>query len=332
MVKIAINGFGRIGRMVAREMLAFPGVELVAVNDLFEPPFLAYLFNHDSVHGPPSSLAEAHGDSLHIGKWRIHCFKCRDPAEIAWNEHGAEIVVESTGFFTKTSDAAKHIRGTVKKVIISAPSDDAPMFVMGVNEETYKPEQMHVVSNASCTTNCLAPLTKVLHDTFGVESGLMTTIHAVTVNQPSVDGPSRDWRLGRSALCNIIPSTTGAAKAVGKVIPALNGKLTGMSVRVPVTDGSLVDLTVNLARDTTYEEICAAMKAAAAGHLKGVVRYTEDLITSTDIQGERCTTVFDAKAGIMLNPRFVKVVAWYDNEIAYSHQLVRLALYVAGKF
>jgi glyceraldehyde 3-phosphate dehydrogenase len=266
-----------------------------------------------------------------IGDWTVKTFACRDPAEIPWGEVGAEIVVESTGRFTTTELAKAHIHGTVKKVIISAPSADAPMFVMGVNEKTYDPATMHVISNASCTTNCLAPLTKVINDAFGIESGLMTTVHSVTANQMMVDGPGRDWRLGRSGMLSIIPSTTGAAKAVGKVIPELNGKLTGMAFRVPTADGSVVDLTVNLKKDTTYEEIKAAVKKAAEGEMKGVIRYTEDQIVSQDILGCHDTSIFDAKAGIMLNSRFVKLIAWYDNEIGYSTQLTKLVKYVASK-
>lgn len=331
MVKVGINGFGRIGRVVARMLQEIGGVDLVGVNDLFDTEYLAYLYNHDSVHKAPANLAKAEGDMLYIGEWKVETFKCRDPAEIPWGKVGAEIVVESTGLFTVTEKAQRHIHDTVKKVIISAPSADAPMFVMGVNNEKYDPATMNVISNASCTTNCLAPLTKVINDKFGIESGLMSTIHSVTANQGMVDGPGRDRRLGRSGMLSIIPSTTGAAKAVGKVIPELNGKLTGMAFRVPTADGSVVDLTVNLKKDATYDEIKQAVKEAAEGEMKGVIRYVEDDIVSQDILGCRDTSIFDAKAGIMLNPRFVKLIAWYDNEIGYSTQLVKLVKYVGSK-
>eukprot|EP00766_Chilomastix_caulleryi_P000452 gnl/Chilomastix_caulleri/144.p1 GENE.gnl/Chilomastix_caulleri/144~~gnl/Chilomastix_caulleri/144.p1 ORF type:complete len:333 (+),score=155.52 gnl/Chilomastix_caulleri/144:93-1091(+) len=331
MVKVGINGFGRIGRVVARVLQEIGGVELVGVNDLFDTEYLAYLYNHDSVHKAPAVLAKPEGDVLHIGDWKVETFKCRSPADIPWGKVGAQIVVESTGLFTEIAKAEGHIHDSVKKVIISAPSGDAPMFVMGVNESTYCPETMHIISNASCTTNCLAPLTKVINDAFGVESGLMTTIHAVTANQGMVDGPGRDRRLGRSGMLSIIPSTTGAAKAVGKVIPELNGKLTGMSFRVPTADGSVVDLTVNLKKDTTYEEIKKVVKEAAEGEMKGVIRYVDDDIVSQDIIGCHDTSIFDARAGIMLNPRFVKLVAWYDNEIGYSTQLVKLVKYVGAR-
>ena len=331
MVKVGINGFGRIGRVVARVLQEIGGVELVGVNDLFDTDYLAYLYNHDSVHKAPAVLAKAEGDCLFIGDWKVETFKCRDPAEIPWGKVGAQIVVESTGLFTVMEKAQKHIHDTVKKVIISAPSADAPMFVMGVNEETYNPDTMNVISNASCTTNCLAPLTKVINDAFGIESGLMTTVHSVTANQGMVDGPGRDRRLGRSGMLSIIPSTTGAAKAVGKVIPELNGKLTGMAFRVPTADGSVVDLTVNLKKDTTYDEIKEVVKKASETNMKGVIRYVDDDIVSQDILGCHDTSIFDARAGIMLNPRFVKLIAWYDNEIGYSTQLVKLVKFVGSK-
>ncbi len=330
MTRIGINGFGRIGRMVFRAAAKhFPDLEIVGINDLLEPDYLAYMLQYDSVHGRFQGDIQVDGSTLVVNGRRIRLTAEKDPASLKWNEVGADIVVESTGLFLDKASAEAHLKAGAKKVILSAPSkDDTPMFVYGVNHMKYAGEA--IISNASCTTNCLAPLAKVLHDSFGIQRGLMTTVHATTATQKTVDGPSKkDWRGGRGILENIIPSSTGAAKAVGKVIPELNKKLTGMSMRVPTSDVSVVDLTVELARETTYEAICAAMKAAAEGPLKGVLAYTQDKVVSTDFRGESCTSVFDADAGIMLDPTFVKVIAWYDNEWGYSCKVLEMARVIA---
>merc|ERR1712223_529959 len=329
MVKVGINGFGRIGRLVLRAALD-KGVDVVAVNDPFIPlDYMVYMFKYDSTHGRYKGDVAVAGDKLVIDGKLISVFGERDPTAIPWGSAGADYVVESTGVFTTTEKASAHFQGGAKRVVISAPSADAPMFVMGVNHECYK-KDMKVVSNASCTTNCLAPLAKVIHDNFGILEGLMTTIHAATATQKTVDGPSnKDWRGGHGASQNIIPSSTGAAKAVGKVIPALNGKLTGMAFRVPTPDVSVVDLTVRVAKETTYEEICAKMKEASLGPMKGVLDYTEDQVVSTDFVGDNHSSIFDAKAGIMLSSTFVKLVSWYDNEYGYSNRVIDLILHMA---
>ena len=327
MVKLGINGFGRIGRMVFRAAVEnFPNdIEVVGINDLLDPDYLAYMLKYDSVHGKFNYDVAVEGNYLIVGGKRIRLTAEMDPANLKWDEVGAEVVVESTGLFLTDEKARKHIEAGAKKVIMSAPSKDAtPMFVYGVNHETYAGQD--IISNASCTTNCLAPLSKVLNDKFGIVRGLMTTVHAATATQKTVDGPSKkDWRGGRGILENIIPSSTGAAKAVGKVLPELNGKLTGMSLRVPTSDVSFVDLTCELAKPATYEEICAAMKEASEGELKGILGYTEDSVVATDFRGESRTSVFDAKAGIQLDPTFVKVCAWYDNEWGYSNKVLEMA-------
>ena len=332
-IKVGINGFGRIGRVVFRAALRdFPDIEVVAINDLLEPEYLAYMLRYDSVHGRFKGEVTVEGNTLVVNGRRIRLTAEKNPAALKWNEAGADIVIESTGLFlekTGAKGADQHLQAGAKKVIMSAPSkDDTPMFVFGVNDPAYAGEA--IVSAASCTTNCLAPVAKVLHDTFGIKRGLMTTVHATTATQKTVDGPSnKDWRGGRGILENIIPSSTGAAKAVGKVIPELNKKLTGMSFRVPTSDVSVVDLTAELKTETTYEAICAAMKAASEGPLKGVLGYTTDKVVSTDFRGESCPSVFDADAGIMLDSTFVKVVAWYDNEWGYSANLLRMLRVVA---
>jgi glyceraldehyde 3-phosphate dehydrogenase len=331
MIKIGINGFGRIGRMVFRAAIKhFPQIEVVGINDLLEPDYLAYMLKYDSVHGHFNGDIAVEGSTLIVNGKRIRLTAVKDPAELKWGEVGASVVVESTGLFLDKAKAGAHITAGAKKVILSAPSkDDTPMFVFGVNHKTYAGQD--VISNASCTTNCLAPIAKVLHDSFGIKRGLMTTVHATTATQKTVDGPSnKDWRGGRGILENIIPSSTGAAKAVGKVIPELNKKLTGMSLRVPTSDVSVVDLTVELIKEATYEQICAAMKAAADGPMKGVLKYTSDKVVSTDFRGESCTSVFDADAGIALDPTFVKVVAWYDNEWGYSCKVLNMVELMAG--
>ncbi len=330
MVSVGINGFGRIGRIVLRNALKNPDVVVVAVNDPFiAPEYAAYMFKYDSTHGRFEGSVEAKADSLIIDGKTIKIFQERDPANIPWGSVGADYVVESTGVFTTIEKASAHLKGGAKKVVISAPSADAPMFVVGVNESKYTPD-LKVISNASCTTNCLAPLAKVINDKFGIVEGLMTTVHSITATQKTVDGPShKDWRGGRTASGNIIPSSTGAAKAVGKVIPELNGKLTGLSLRVPTVDVSVVDLTVRLATETTYEEIKAAIKAASEGPLNGVLGYTEDDVVSTDFIGDSHSSIFDAKAGILLSPKFVKLISWYDNEYGYSARVVDLLAYVA---
>jgi glyceraldehyde 3-phosphate dehydrogenase len=325
-IKVGINGFGRIGRMVFRAAVKdFADIEIVGINDLLEPEYLAYMLKFDSVHGRFKGDIAVEGNTLVVNGRKIRLTAIKDPAELKWNEVGADVVIESTGLFLDAASAQKHIAAGAKKVIMSAPSkDDTPMFVYGVNHMKYAGEA--IISNASCTTNCLAPVAKVLHDTWGIKRGLMTTVHATTATQKTVDGPSnKDWRGGRGILENIIPSSTGAAKAVGKVIPELNKKLTGMSFRVPTSDVSVVDLTVELSKPAKYDEICAAMKAASQGALKGVLGYTDEKVVATDFRGETCTSVFDAEAGIALDDTFVKVVSWYDNEWGYSSKVLEMA-------
>ena len=331
-IKVGINGFGRIGRMVFRAAVQnFEDIEVVAINDLLEPDYLAYMLKYDSVHGQFKGDVAVDGNTLIVNGKKIRLTAIKDPAELKWNEVGADIVVESTGLFLTKETCEKHIAAGAKKVVQSAPSkDDTPMFVFGVNHKSYAGET--IISNASCTTNCLAPLAKVINDSFGIKRGLMTTVHAATATQKTVDGPSnKDWRGGRGILENIIPSSTGAAKAVGKVIPALNKKLTGMAFRVPTSDVSVVDLTVELEKAATYEEICAAVKAASEGELKGVLGYTTDKVVSTDFRGEARTSVFDAEAGIAVDSNFVKLVAWYDNEWGYSNKVLEMVRVVAAK-
>ncbi|GBG92811.1 hypothetical protein CBR_g57307 [Chara braunii] len=330
-VKVGINGFGRIGRLVLRASLNHPNVQVVAVNDPFlDPEYIVYLFKYDTVHGKYKGEVGLSADKkLVVDGKEIAIFALRDPAAIPWGQAGAEYVVESTGVFTDKDKAAAHLKGGAKKVVISAPSGNAPMFVMGVNEEKYTPD-LDVISNASCTTNCLAPLAKVMNDNFGIVEGLMTTVHAVTATQKTVDGPSgKDWRGGRGAGFNIIPSGTGAAKAVGKVLPELNGKLTGMAFRIPTADVSVVDLTVRLAKSATYEEIKAVIKKASEGDLKGILGYTEDDVVSSDFIGDVRSSIFDAKAGIALSGNFVKLVSWYDNEWGYSNRVVELIEHIS---
>ena len=331
-VKVGINGFGRIGRMVFRAAMTKPEIEIVGVNDPFiDPDYMVYMLKYDSVHGKFDGEVSAKDGKLVVNGKEITVFNCMDPKDIDWKSCGAEYIVESTGVFTTTEKASAHFNGGAKKVVISAPSSDAPMFVMGVNHNTYN-KDMKVISNASCTTNCLAPLAKVLNDKFGLVEGLMTTVHATTGTQKTVDGPSKkDWRGGRANMGNIIPSSTGAAKAVGKVIPELNGKLTGMSMRVPTLDVSVVDLTCRLAKDVTYDEVCAAMKEASEGELKGIMGYTEDAVVSTDFTGDPRTSIFDAKAGIALTGNFMKLISWYDNEWGYSNKVCEMARVIAAK-
>ena len=329
-IKVGINGFGRIGRNVLRSAVQnFSDIEIVGINDLLEPDYLAYMLKYDSVHGRFDGEVSVEGNTLVVNGKKIRLTQERDPANLKWDEVGAEVVIESTGLFLTDETARKHIAAGAKKVIMSAPSKDAtPMFVFGVNCKTYAGQD--IISNASCTTNCLAPVAKVLNDKWGIKRGLMTTVHAATATQKTVDGPSnKDWRGGRGILENIIPSSTGAAKAVGVVIPELNKKLTGMSFRVPTSDVSVVDLTVELNAEASYEEICAEMKAQSQGSLKGVLGYTEDKVVATDFRGETCTSVFDAEAGIALDKTFVKVVAWYDNEWGYSNKCLEMVRVVA---
>lgn len=331
MVKIGINGFGRIGRLVFRAAMEHPQVQIVGINDLFDADYLAYMLKYDSTHGEFKGTINVEGNTLIVNGKKIRVTAEKDPATLKWNEIGADYVVESTGLFTTIDTAKGHLTAGAKKVIISAPSADAPMFVMGVNQDSYNPE-MNVISNASCTTNCLAPIAKVLNDKWGIVEGLMTTCHAVTATQKTVDGPSKkDWRGGRGAYQNIIPSSTGAAKAVGKVIPSLNGKLTGMAFRVPTANVSVVDLTCKLAKPAKWDEIKQAMKQASEGLLKGILGYTEDQVVSSDFNGDKRTSIFDADAGIALNDTFVKVVSWYDNEWGYSNKVVDLIEYIAAK-
>ena len=331
MIKLGINGFGRIGRMVFRAAVEnfSDDIQVVGINDLLDADYLAYMLRYDSVHGHFNHDIKVEGNYMIVDGNKIQIFAEKDPSQITWGALGVDVVVESTGFFLTEELASAHIKAGAKKVIMSAPSKDAtPMFVYGVNDEAYAGQQ--IISNASCTTNCLAPISKVLHETFGIKRGLMTTVHAATATQKTVDGPSKkDWRGGRGILENIIPSSTGAAKAVGKVLPELNGKLTGMSMRVPTSDVSVVDLTVELEKPATYEEICAAMKKASEGELKGVLGYTEDAVVSTDFRNDARTSIFDVKAGIQLDPTFVKVVSWYDNEWGYSNKVCEMARVIA---
>ena len=330
MIKVGINGFGRIGRLVFRAIQAKENIQVVGINDLLDVDYIAYMLKYDSIHGKFDGTIDVKDGKLVVNGNEIRISSERNPADLKWDAVGAEYVVESTGLFLSKESAQGHIDAGAKYVVMSAPSkDDTPMFVMGVNQDKYvKGEQF--VSNASCTTNCLAPLAKVLHDNFGILEGLMTTVHSVTATQKTVDGPSaKDWRGGRAASGNIIPSSTGAAKAVGKVIPELNGKLTGMSLRVPTLDVSVVDLTVRLAKETTYEEICKVMKTASEGALKGVLGYTDEAVVSSDFIGDARTSIFDVNAGIQLSPTFVKVVSWYDNEWGYSSKVVELVQHMA---
>ena len=329
-IKVGINGFGRIGRLVFRAAVNNPEIEIVGINDLITPDYMAYMLKYDTIHGRFEGTVDYTENSLIVNGKSIRVTAEKDPANLKWNEVGAEYVVESTGLFLTKEKAAGHIAAGAKHVVMSAPSkDDTPMFVMGVNNESYTSD-MQFVSNASCTTNCLAPIAKVLRDNFGITDGLMTTVHSITATQKTVDGVSmKDWRGGRGASYNIIPSSTGAAKAVGKVIPSLNGKLTGMSMRVPTLDVSVVDLTVNLAKPAKYDEICAAMKKASENELKGILGYTEDPVVSSDFIGDPHTSIFDAKAGIALTDTFVKVVSWYDNEWGYSNKVLDLITYMA---
>ncbi|CAN7468270.1 MULTISPECIES: type I glyceraldehyde-3-phosphate dehydrogenase [Pseudoxanthomonas] len=332
-IKVGINGFGRIGRNVLRSAVQNFGndIEIVAINDLLEPDYLAYMLQYDSVHGRFDGDVKVEGGALFVNGKKIRLTQERDPANLKWDEVGADIVIESTGLFLDKATAQKHLDAGAKKVVLSAPSkDDTPMFVYGVNHETYNGEA--IISNASCTTNCLAPIAKVLHDKWGIKRGLMTTVHAATATQKTVDGPSnKDWRGGRGILENIIPSSTGAAKAVGVVIPSLNKKLTGMSFRVPTSDVSVVDLTAELENPATYDEIKAEMKAQSQGALKGILGYTEDKVVATDFRGDTRTSIFDAEAGIALDPTFVKIVSWYDNEWGYSNKCLEMVRVVAGK-
>ena len=332
MIRIGINGFGRIGRLVFRAAAAQPEkFEIVAINDPFvDPDYMAYMAKYDTAHGKFDGELSSENGKLIVNGHEVNVYGFKDPAEIPWGANGVEYVIEATGVF-KTVDACQaHLNAGARKVIITAPSKDAPMFVMGVNNETYSSD-MNVISNASCTTNCLAPLAKVIHDNFGIKEGLMTTVHAVTATQKTVDGPSKkDWRGGRASMGNIIPSSTGAAKAVGKVIPSLAGKLTGMAFRVPTLDVSVVDLTVNLEKPASYDELCAAVKAASEGELKGLLGYTEDAVVSSDFLGDSHGSIFDAKAGIALTDTFIKLVAWYDNEWGYSCNVLKLTEYVDG--
>jgi len=329
-IKVGINGFGRIGRMVLRAAVqGFKDIEIVGINDLLEPDYLAHLLTYDSVHGRFQGQVSVEGNTLVVNGTKIRLTAIKDPAELKWDEVDADVIVECTGLFLTQQSAGKHIVAGARKVIMSAPpKDETPMFVYGVNDKSYAGQK--IISNASCTTNCLAPVAKVLNDNWGIRRGLMTTVHATTATQKTVDGPSsKNWRLGRGILENIIPSSTGAAKAVGKVIPELNGKLTGMAFRVPISDVSVVDLTVELNKEASYPEICAAMKLAAAGPMKGVLGYTEQKVVSTDFRGESCTSVFDADAGMALDSTFVKVIAWYDNEWGYSCKVLEMARVVS---
>ncbi|HGN1707151.1 glyceraldehyde-3-phosphate dehydrogenase [Providencia vermicola] len=328
-IKVGINGFGRIGRIVFRAAQERSDIEIVAINDLLDAEYMAYMLKYDSTHGRFNGTVEVKDGHLVVNGKKIRVTAEKDPANLKWNEVGVDVVAEATGIFLTDETARKHIQAGAKKVVLTGPSkDDTPMFVMGVNHKAYAGQE--IVSNASCTTNCLAPLAKVINDKFGIVEGLMTTVHATTATQKTVDGPShKDWRGGRGAAQNIIPSSTGAAKAVGKVIPELNGKLTGMSFRVPTPNVSVVDLTARLEKPATYAQICEAIKEAAAGELKGVLGYTEDDVVSTDFNGEKLTSVFDAKAGIALNDNFVKLVSWYDNETGYSNKVLDLIAHIS---
>ena len=330
MIKIGINGFGRIGRLVFRAAAAQPEkFEIVAINDPFvDPEYMAYMAKYDTAHGKFAGELASKDGKLVVNGHEVNVYGFKDPAEIPWGKDGVEYVIEATGVFKTVDDCQAHLNAGARKVIITAPSKDAPMFVMGVNNKTYSSD-MTVISNASCTTNCLAPLAKVINDNFGIKEGLMTTVHAVTATQKTVDGPSKkDWRGGRASMCNIIPSSTGAAKAVGKVIPSLAGELTGMAFRVPTIDVSVVDLTVNIEKPASYDEICAAVKSASEGELKGLLGYTEDAVVSSDFLGDSRGSIFDAKAGIALTDTFIKLVAWYDNEWGYSCNVLKLTEYV----
>jgi len=331
-IKIGINGFGRIGRLVARAAMKHPEVQIVAVNDPFlDVDYMIYLFKYDSTHGQWNGEVTKHGSKLIINGQEIAVLAERDPTKIAWKDNGADIVIESTGVFTTADKCQAHIQAGAKKVIITAPSADAPMYVMGVNADKYDPK-VDILSNASCTTNCLAPLAKIINENFGIVEGLMTTVHSITATQKTVDGPSgKDWRAGRGANQNIIPASTGAAKAVGKVLPELDGKLTGMSFRVGTPDVSVVDLTCRLQKNATYEEICKVIKQASEGQYKGIMGYTDDEVVSSDFIGNSNSSIFDAKAGISLNPNFVKLISWYDNEWGYSCRVVDLLVHVAKK-
>jgi glyceraldehyde 3-phosphate dehydrogenase len=331
-INIAINGFGRIGRLVFRAAVNNPNINIVGINDLIDANYMSYMLRYDTTHGRFNGEVSVDGKDLVVNGNKIRVTSERDPSNLNWDDINAEYVVESTGLFLTEDSAKGHLSSGAKKVVMSAPSKDGtPMFVMGVNNSSYSSD-MNFVSNASCTTNCLAPMAKVLHDNFGIESGLMTTVHAATASQKIVDGPSmKDWRGGRAAFSNIIPSSTGAAKAVGKVIPSLNGKLTGMAFRVPTVDVSVVDLTVNLTKETSYEEICSAMKSASENELNGVLGYTDEAVVSTDFLGDSRTSIFDSEAGIMLNSKFVKLVSWYDNEWGYSSKVVELIEFMNSK-
>ena len=333
-IRVAINGFGRIGRLVYRRLCeTYPDVDIVAVNDLVPPDNLAYLLKYDSVHGRASFMPRAEGDYLVVGQKKTWVVSEKDPAKLPWKQLEVDYVVESTGRFTHVEDAKLHLDAGAKRVVITAPAKEGcPTFVMGVNEQTYNPATDRIVSNASCTTNCLAPLTKVLVKYFGIEEGLMTTVHSMTASQPTVDGPSKkDWRGGRAASLNIIPSSTGAAKAVALCIPEVKGKLTGMALRIPTPDVSVVDLTVRLSKDTTYEEICAAMKAESEGNMKGILEFCDEEVVSSDFIGSTVSCIFDKKAGLALNPRFYKLIAWYDNEVGYASRVIDLIRYMATK-
>lgn len=329
-IRIGINGFGRIGRMVFRAAQDFDDIEVVGINDLLDPEYLAYMLKYDSVHGRFKGDVAVEGSTLKVNGTNIRLTAERDPSALKWDAIDVDVVIESTGLFLTKETAQKHIDAGAKKVIMSAPSkDDTPMFVFGVNDDKYAGE--NIISNASCTTNCLAPIAKVINDNFGLKRGLMTTVHAATATQNTVDGPSvKDWRGGRGILENIIPSSTGAAKAVGVVLPELNGKLTGMAFRVPTSDVSVVDLTVELEREASYEDICAAMKEASEGSMKGVLAYTEEKVVSTDFRGEACTSTFDAEAGISMDSTFVKLVSWYDNEWGYSCKVIEMARVISA--
>ncbi len=333
-IKIAINGFGRIGRLVFRNLHeSYPDVDILAINDLVPPDNLAYLLKYDSVHGKPNFNIKADGEQLNVDGKKSLVLSEKDPSLLPWKQLGVDYVIESSGHFVDPEEAQKHIHAGAYRVIITAPAKgDCPTFVMGVNENSYDPKTHFIVSNASCTTNCLAPLTKVVLDNFGIEEGLMTTIHSMTATQPSVDGPSKkDWRGGRAASINIIPASTGAAKAVGLCIPSVQGKLTGMAFRVPTPDVSVVDLTVRVTSPTTYEQICSAMQKAAAGPMKGIIEFCDEEVVSSDFIGNPASCIFDKRAGIQLNPRFYKLVAWYDNEMGYAHRVVDLLRYMASK-
>jgi glyceraldehyde 3-phosphate dehydrogenase len=334
-LRIAINGFGRIGRLAFRIIAEMhKNVEVVAINDLVPPENLAYLLKYDTVHGKPSFDVRAEGNFLVVNENKTRVLSERDPAKLPWKELNIDYVIESTGLFTNVEDAKKHLTAGAKRVLISAPAkgDGVPTFVMGVNHESYDPSKHTIVSNASCTTNCLGPMTKVVLDNFGIEEGLMTTVHSVTATQPTVDGPSmKDFRGGRAAGFNIIPASTGAAKAVALAIPEVKGKLTGMAFRIPTADVSVVDLTVRVTKETSYEEICEAMKKASEGSMKGIIQYTDEPVVSSDFIGSHYSCIFDEGAGIALNSRFYKLVAWYDNEMGYSHRIVDLLKYMESK-